>query len=518
MGCCGCSIEFVTDSETWTSDDDFEDYSYTNSVIVEEDHVKYKSKRAKYHDSGTNHIDGLQSEYVTFESDNKQEFFTHPRGFDTNDSNFNPGQLVHERDKDGSWQKKAEIMCRFRPEQLQDDQCVQYGNLDAYLKRDTNQKLDDDRWDALTRDQSVSDLYAHRSTERGYTHDFEFDRLFPPKCTNKKMYNILRKQWFPCLVSGISVGIIPYGVSGSGKSHTVHGSRDDPGMAPLFCQEVFQRLERNYDGQNYSTKIRIAFLEIWDNKVVDLLKHREEPNLSDANEPLDPGRGLLVCHDEGKPFAKTPVLTATDLEVSNEQELLQAFWMGYDRLRRQTLMDQGFSRTISLSNSILIITILRQHKFTGKMTNAQFQVVDLGGPFKVKELAGIDGSSLPLNNLRVLAGLNESILALRKVMLWSDAKSCGRHKPYRDSKVTHIMEPLLEKGKTAIIIHISGCSSNAKKTTETLRFGFKASQLYKVQTDQDIEDEDSETSIRTEEEIVYYNENRGALPRGVSVI
>lgn len=504
MGCCGCSIEFVTDSETWTSNDDFEDRSYTNSGIIEADHLKYKNKR------------GFQSEYLTFESDNKQEFVIQPRGFDTNDSNFHTTHRFHELDKDGSWQKKAEIMCRFRPEQLQDDQ---YGNLDAYLKRGTNQKLDDDRWDALTRGQSVSDLNTHKRSVTGYDHDFEFDRLFPPKCTNKKMYNVLRKQWFPCLVSGVSVGIIPYGVTGSGKSHTVHGTRDDPGMAPLFCQEVFQHLERNYDGRNYTTKIRIAFLEIWDNKVVDLLKHREEPNLSDATEPLDPGRGLLVCHDEGKPFARTPVLTATDLEVSNGQELLQAFWMGYDRLRRQTLMDQGSSRTVSLSNSILIITILRQHKFTGKMTIAQFQVVDLGGPFKLKELAGIDGSSLPLNKLRVLSGLNESILALRKIMLWSDAKSCGRHKPYRDSKVTHIMEPLLEKGKTAIIIHISGCSSNAKKTTETLRFGFRASQLYKVETEQDTEDEDSETSIRTEDQQrVYYTDNARALPRGVSVI
>jgi len=507
----------------------------------------------------TNDLDDLQPEPLTFEPHNELGFGTSPRGCDSDYQGFNAKHQVIEHDKRGydlnqkgflnnqqvqgtinvelvlreeysdttsdativpAYQKGAELMCRFRPEDNEDDQCVQYGDLDADLKRSNDWELvdNDDHWDALTKDQTVCEVHTPKGGATGNTHDFEFDRLFPPKCSNQRMYNVLRRQWFPSLVGGMSVGIIPYGVTGSGKSYTVHGTREDPGIAPLFCQEVFHRLETNYGGKDFSTKIRIAFLEIYENKVVDLLRYRRETRRSHAFKPLDHGRVLLVSHDKDKPFSRTPVPWASDLEVSNREELLQAFWMGYDRLRRLKLRENGLERTVSLSNSILILTILRKHKTTGMTTNAQFQVVDLGGPFISKELTRLDGTSLTTNESRLITELNQSLLAFRKVMLFSDTKSIGRHKPYRDSKVTQIMEPLLKKGKTAIIIHVSGCSQNAKKTIETLRFGFRASQLFKIDIEQDVALQETETRIEVEEEEAVYFTNKGrALPRGVFV-
>jgi len=412
--------------------------------------------------------------------------------------------------------KGSEIMCRFLPNENGGDHCFQCGDLEADLKAHTDWELLDSE-DLWAKDQTVFKVRTPRGSAMGYTRGFEFDRLFPPNCTNRKLYNILRKQWFPSLVRGVSVGIIPYGVTGSGKSHTMHGSREDPGIAPLFCQEVFQHLAMNYRGEDFSTRVRVTFLEIYNDKVVDLLQYREELDEYDAIQRLDPGRGLLVNHDQERPFRRSPVPSATDLEVFNEQELLQAFWTGYGRLRRQELIDQGVERTISLSNSIFIITILRKHKATGLTTNAQFQVVDLGGPFFAKELEGLDGRSLDLENLRVIAGLNESLLAFRKVMLWSDSSSNERHKPYRDSKVTQIMEPLLEKGKTAIIVHVSEGSSSATKTIETLRFGFNASQLSKVNIMEDVSIQEPEICEEGDHEPMYYNLKGRTLPRGVSV-
>lgn len=62
-------------------------------------------------------------------------------------------------------------------------------------------------------------------------------------------------------------------------------------------------------------------------------------------------------------------------------------------------------------------------------------------------------------------------------MLFSDVKSSGRHKPYRDSTVTRIIQPVLERGKTCLMLNVCGASQCAKKTIETLRFGLKASKL-----------------------------------------
>jgi len=518
---------------------------------------KSLSQRISHRNMGTKDQNDFKPESLTFEPHNERGFGTSSRGFDTDDERFKANHQYIEHDEHAyevkhkgflnnqqvqgtinvalvlkeeysdtpsdegiapAYQKGAEIMCRFRPEEgNEDDQCVQYGDLDADLKQDNDWELcdDDDRWDALTKDQTVCEVHTPKGSATGNTHDFEFDRLFPPKCSNQRMYNVLRRQWFPSLVGGMSVGVIPYGVTGSGKSYTVHGTRDDPGIAPLFCEEVFERLRTNYGGLDFSTRIRVTFLEIYENKVIDLLQYRRETRRSHAFKPLNPGRGLLVNHDKEKPFSRTPVPRATDLEVSNRDELLEAFWMGYNRLRRLKLKENGLERTVSLSNSILILTIMRKHKATGMTTNAQFQVVDIGGPFMSKELTRLDGTSLTPNESRVLAGLNQSLVAFRKVMLFSDAKSTGRHKPYRDSKVTQIMEPLLKKGKTAIIIHVSECSQNAKKTIETLRFGFKASQLFKIDIEQDVALQQTETRIEVEEEEAVYYTNRGrAFPRG----
>lgn len=423
------------------------------------------------------------------------------------------------------YQKGAEIMCRFRPANENedvDDQCVQYGDLDADLKKDADWELvdDEERWDALTKDETVCEVHTPKGSAHGKTRDFEFDRLFPPMCKNKNMYNVLRKQWFPSLVGGMSVGIIPYGVTGTGKSYTVHGTRQDPGMVPLFCQEVFRRLENDYGGKDFQTKIRVTFLEIYENKIVDLLQHREVTKRIRKTTPLDPGRGLRVTHNKDQPpFSSSPVPTATDREVYNTEQLLEAFWMGYDRLRRMRVFDRGLLRKISLSNSVFILTIIRTHKSTGMRTNAQFQAVDLGGPFKPNELKikkdGKKVKPLPAAASRTLAKLNNSLVSFRKVMLWSDTKSTGRHKPFRDSKVTQILEPLLEKGKTAIIIHVSGCSEHARNTIETLRFGLKASQLFKEEINQDVQ-EVTRIEVEEEEPLFFTGEGK-AVPRGVPV-
>merc|ERR1719317_989622 len=135
---------------------------------------------------------------------------------------------------------------------------------------------DHNEWDKLTKAATVCEVQTPKSMASGKTHHFEFDRLFPPKCRNKNVYNVLRNQWFPFLMEGKSVGVIAYGFSGSGKSHTVHGNWEDPGIVPLFCKDLFHRLETSYSFHDFTNTIRVQFLEIYNGKIVDLLQEREE--------------------------------------------------------------------------------------------------------------------------------------------------------------------------------------------------------------------------------------------------
>merc|ERR1719233_1160356 len=382
-----------------------------------------------------------------------------------------------------AYHKGAEILCRFRPSNANEDgadQCVQYGDLDADHKVDDHWDLvdDDNEWDKLTKEQTVCEVNTPKSIASGKTHDFEFDRLFPPQCRNKNVYNVLRNQWFPTLIGGMSVGVIPYGVSGSGKSHTVHGTKADPGIVPLFCKDLFHRLKKSYGDQGFTNTIRVQFLEIYNGKIVDLLQERQETGRIKSTTPLEPERGLTV-RSKDLLFSSAPVPAAVNLEVRDEKELSDAFRKGYLRLRREWVTEGKVNRISSRSHSVFICSIKRVHEPSGTTTNSQFFAVDLAGPFKGSELTGV-------KDKRVLNLLNQSLVAFKKVMLFSETKSTGRHKPYRDSKVTRIIRSLLEQGKTTIMLNVSGATQSARKTIEALRFGLKASQLAKKDIAQNV--------------------------------
>jgi len=366
--------------------------------------------------------------------------------------------------------KSADILCRFRPVNANEDgtECVQYKDLDPENKLgdDWGSVGENDHWEKLTKASTVCEVQTPKSIASGKTYHFEFDRLFPPKCRNQNVYNVLREQWFPLLMEGRSIGVIAYGISGSGKSHTVHGNNEDPGIVPLFCEDLFNRLETSED---FTNTVRVQFLEIFDEKIVDLLQERNETGRLLPSKQNKPQPELTVS-SEDLMFSSAPVPAALNLEVKDQNELSDTFWKGYWRLRREKVTEGLITRQSSRSHSVFICTVVREDDQSCIMTTSQFYVVDLAGPFWSSDLKHVQ-------NQRVAKRLNQSLVAFRKVMLFSDIKSCGRHKPYRDSTVTRIIQPVLERGKTCLMLNVSGSSQTAKKTIETLRFGFKASKL-----------------------------------------
>lgn len=277
--------------------------------------------------------------------------------------------------------KSGDIVCRFRPSNVNEDgaECVQYKDLNPENKLDDNwgRVGESDQWDKLTKASTVCEVQTPKSIASGKTYHFEFDRLFPPKCRNKNVYNVLREQWFPLLMEGRSVGVIAYGISGSGKSHTVHGNDEDPGIAPLFCEDLFNRLEMSEDFKN---TVRVQFLEVFDGKIVDLLQERNETGRLMSGKPLEPQLGMAIS-SEDLMFSSAPVPAALNLEVKDQKELCDIFWKGYLRLRREKVTEGLVTRKSSRSHSVFICSVAREDDQSCITTTSQFFVVDLAGPF-----------------------------------------------------------------------------------------------------------------------------------------
>jgi hypothetical protein len=88
-----------------------------------------------------------------------------------------------------------------------------------------------------------------------------------------------------CILDGFNATLLAYGQSGTGKTHTMLGSPQDPGIIPRLCHQIWEKLSLE-DRQTEEFKMEISFLEIYREKVIDLLnpsgghlKLREHPQL-----------------------------------------------------------------------------------------------------------------------------------------------------------------------------------------------------------------------------------------------
>ena len=69
---------------------------------------------------------------------------------------------------------------------------------------------------------------SRRSKERRYT----FDKAFGKKATNRDVYEATARRLIRGVLSGHNGTVFAYGATGSGKTYTMVGERNDPGMMP----------------------------------------------------------------------------------------------------------------------------------------------------------------------------------------------------------------------------------------------------------------------------------------------
>lgn len=58
--------------------------------------------------------------------------------------------------------------------------------------------------------------------------------------------------------------------AGSGKSYTMMGTADEPGLIPRLCSSLFERAQQE-ESEEQSFKVEVSYMEIYNEKVRDLL-------------------------------------------------------------------------------------------------------------------------------------------------------------------------------------------------------------------------------------------------------
>lgn len=97
---------------------------------------------------------------------------------------------------------------------------------------------------------------------------FAFDHVFDGAATNERIYGVLVRSLIRAAVDGFNGTAFAYGQTSSGKTFTMNGSADHPGIIPLAVRDVFDTAREVSDREFL---IRVSYMEIYNEEINDLL-------------------------------------------------------------------------------------------------------------------------------------------------------------------------------------------------------------------------------------------------------
>ncbi|KAG2499154.1 hypothetical protein HYH03_002736 [Edaphochlamys debaryana] len=293
------------------------------------------------------------------------------------------------------------------------------------------------------------------------SHRFMFDQVLPENTTQESVFELAGVTSVDNCLAGYNSSIFAYGQTGAGKTFTVIGNigdTDKRGLAPRVFEYLYAKITDHENARGPDTvkyNCRCAFLEIYNETIADLLSP------SSQNLPIreDPEKGPYV---EG--LIEAPAL--------NVDEMLAHLVKGAEnRHTGETRLNRESSR----SHSVFVCTIEKTVTSNGisKCFYARLNLVDLAGSERTGSGAH-GGSNVTGEHFKEACHINKSLTALGRVtteLVKSQKNGGGGHVPYRDSKLTFLLQSSLGgNAKTLIIANVSPSSVCAHETLSTLRF------------------------------------------------
>ncbi|KAJ8017166.1 hypothetical protein DPEC_G00014930 [Dallia pectoralis] len=284
---------------------------------------------------------------------------------------------------------------------------------------------------------------------------FTFDSVYDSNSKQVDLYDETFRPLVDSVLLGFNGTIFAYGQTGTGKTYTMEGVRNDPekrGVIPNSFEHIFTHISRS---QNQQYLVRASYLEIYQEEIRDLLSKDQSRRLELKERP-DTG---VYVKDLSSFVTKCVREIEHVMNVGNQNRSVGA-----------TNMNEHSSR----SHAIFVITVEcselgvdgENHIRVGKLN-----LVDLAGSERQTK-TGSQGE-----RLKEATKINLSLSALGNVI---SALVDGRstHIPYRDSKLTRLLQDSLGgNARTVMVANIGPASYNLEETLTTLRYSNRAKNI-----------------------------------------
>ncbi|XP_003703114.1 kinesin-like protein KIF18A [Megachile rotundata] len=276
---------------------------------------------------------------------------------------------------------------------------------------------------------------------------FIFDKVFNISSNNSDVFEGSTKDLITSLLDGYNCSVFAYGATGAGKTHTMLGSSEDPGITYRTVAELFAQIEQQ--GEHREFNLGVTYLEIYNENVQDLL-HKSGPL-----HLRDDGRcGVIV--------AGLKVIT-----IHSAEELLTLLAKGNkNRTQHPTDANEESSR----SHAVFQVYINITNKLDGQVRQVKLSMIDLAGSERASA-TGCKGA-----RFKEGANINKSLLALGNCI--NNLADGAKHITYRDSKLTRLLKDSLGGNcQTVMIANIAPSSTSYEDTYNTLRYANRAKKI-----------------------------------------
>ncbi|XP_067327480.1 kinesin-like protein KIF23 isoform X7 [Anolis sagrei] len=358
---------------------------------------------------------------------------------------------------------------------------------------------------------------------------YSFKEVFGTTSVQKKVFDVVARPLVEDLIHGKNGLLFTYGVTGSGKTHTMTGSPGEGGLLPRCLDMIFNSIgpfqakryvfklddkngvdiqcnvdallerqkrdvlqtpktpssnrrqidpeisdminvqdnckAREIDEDNVYS-IFVSYIEIYNNYIYDLL----DETTIDPTKPKVPQSRILREDQNHNMY----VAGCTEVEVKSTEEAFEVFWRGQKKRR---IANTQLNRESSRSHSVFLIkltqapldadgdNVLQDREL---ITLSQLSLVDLAGSERTNRTKA-EG-----NRLREAGNINQSLMTLRTcIEVLRENQTYGTNKmvPYRDSKLTHLFKNYFDgEGKVRMVVCVNPKAEDYDESLQVMRF------------------------------------------------
>lgn len=327
--------------------------------------------------------------------------------------------------------------------------------------------------------------------DKAFTYDLVFD-------INSKQYEIYRDcidNLIEGCLDGYNATVLAYGQTGSGKTYTmgtgfdVNISEEEEGIIPRAVAHLFNGIEKCKQSAKENGepppdfKVLVQFMELYNEELVDLFDGDNRGSGKHIKIHEDTNGGIYTVGVTMKPVTSAKE-TLNGLQQGALSRTTASTNMNAQSSRSHAIFTLHITqqRVVKLSDDEMVANGVQGQSFEYEMLTAKFNFVDLAGSERLKR-TGATG-----DRAKEGISINCGLLALGNVIsALGDKAKRGSHVPYRDSKLTRLLQDSLGgNSRTLMIACVSPSDRDFMETLNTLKYANRARNIKnKVVVNQD---------------------------------